>query len=242
MRGLNDRAGVVRERAMELLGEMDEGPPPLSEAKLRSLLFDPHGPVRKMALATLFEMKPEDARDLAITAMTDPHVRVREEGVSYFGENFDLAMTPLIVRAAETVLDWDWGTARYFAHPENSHYFSVWLSSPNPNLRRSVVGAVAYGEVSPKHLDQLLALAKWERDPGVIEELVYAIGDLKDPRVGPALLAVARYADGMALEHLVYRLRGFPSPEVRAYLTELAKSPNKELRRAAKNVLKSKAS
>jgi HEAT repeat protein len=118
----------------------------------------------------------------------------------------------------------------------------VWLSSPNPNLRRSVVGAVAYGEVSPQHLDQLLALAKGERDPDVIDELVYAIGDLKDPRVGPALLAMARYADGMALEQLVYRLRGFPSPEVRAYLTELAKSPNRELRRAAKHVLKSQTS
>ena len=242
MRGLNDRAGIVREKAMVLLGEIDEGPPPLTEAQLRSLVRDPHGPVRAMALASLFETKPEDARVLAITALTDPHVKVREEGADYFGENFDLEMTPLIVRAAEMGLDWDFGTVKYFTHPENSHYFSVWLSSPNPNLRRSVVGAVSYGDVLPQNLDQLLALAKLERDPDVIDELVYALGDLKDQRVGPALLAMSRHADGMALDHLVYRLRDFPSPEVRAYLTELAKSPNKELRRSAKNVLKSQAS
>jgi HEAT repeat protein len=211
---------------------------PLSEPQLRALLRDPHGPVRGIAIEELMELKPSDGRSLAIAALSDSEMSVRDAGLDYFEDNFELAMTPALIAAAERGFDWDFGMRQYVLHPDNDRYFSQWIASPSKHLRDTVISALSYDGDEPRFLDRLLAHAQRENDPDVLDTIVMVLGGFEDERARRAIVAIGRRSEGDVLERVIGSIGQHASADGRSFLNELLRSQNGEVRRSAKRALK----
>lgn len=235
---LQDPSGEVRAEAFELLLRgASSKPSPLSEPQVRQLLQDPYGGVRAVALRDLFERKAPDILELQRTGLTDPSESVRDTAAWCSMRNFDLSLTPAVVKYLEMANDSSWMLGSYFSDPANDPYLDGWLESEFVNVRRTAALAMSIEKDRERFLPRLLRVAR-DSDPEVLRYAIRELGTCGGAEAAAAIRAIGSRSTGDQLLLVLSALGKTKDRESIEFLKRHVASSDKAVSKAAGRALR----